>query len=183
MINLKPWQVALWDLRNLKLKLHSFESHKDEIFQVSQCLFKEKVRLCNSFPGAMVSPQRDDPGQLGHGPQVARVGPRQDRGGAERRGCRGRTSRAPLHPRRPHLQDLRLLMEPNWRLGYLLRLGGQYHAGEFFELSLSSIINSIKLPLPIIPPQVWQMAENIYNDEDPDTPAAELDDKPWTHLC
>ncbi len=26
--------VALWDLRNLKLKLHSFESHKDEIFQV-----------------------------------------------------------------------------------------------------------------------------------------------------
>ncbi len=28
--------VALWDLRNLKLKLHSFESHKDEIFQVAQ---------------------------------------------------------------------------------------------------------------------------------------------------
>jgi hypothetical protein len=28
------------------------------------------------------------------------------------------------------------------------------------------------------PPQVWQMAENIYNDDDPDTPAAELDDKP-----
>ena len=26
--------VALWDLRNLKVKLHSFESHKDEIFQV-----------------------------------------------------------------------------------------------------------------------------------------------------
>ncbi|ELK12916.1 CTP synthase 2 [Pteropus alecto] len=25
--------VALWDLRNLKLKLHTFESHKDEIFQ------------------------------------------------------------------------------------------------------------------------------------------------------
>ena len=28
--------VALWDLRNLKLKLHSFESHKDEIFQVNR---------------------------------------------------------------------------------------------------------------------------------------------------
>ena len=28
--------VALWDLRNLKLKLHSFESHKDEIFQVDK---------------------------------------------------------------------------------------------------------------------------------------------------
>lgn len=32
--------VALWDLRNLKLKLHSFESHKDEIFQVSFLLTK-----------------------------------------------------------------------------------------------------------------------------------------------
>ena len=26
--------VALWDMRNLRLKLHAFESHKDEIFQV-----------------------------------------------------------------------------------------------------------------------------------------------------
>lgn len=31
--------VALWDLRNLKLKLHSFESHKDEIFQVGYLPF------------------------------------------------------------------------------------------------------------------------------------------------
>ena len=28
--------VAMWDLRNLKMKLHSFESHKDEIFQVHE---------------------------------------------------------------------------------------------------------------------------------------------------
>ncbi len=26
--------LALWDLRNLKIKLATFESHKDEIFQV-----------------------------------------------------------------------------------------------------------------------------------------------------
>ena len=26
--------VALWDLRNLKLKLHSFDSHKEDIFEV-----------------------------------------------------------------------------------------------------------------------------------------------------
>jgi histone-binding protein RBBP4 len=26
--------LALWDLRNLKVKLATFESHKDEIFQV-----------------------------------------------------------------------------------------------------------------------------------------------------
>lgn len=32
--------VALWDMRNLKLKLHSFESHKDEIFQVFINLIK-----------------------------------------------------------------------------------------------------------------------------------------------
>ena len=25
--------------------------------------------------------------------------------------------------------------------------------------------------------QVWQMAENIYNDEEPETAAAEVDDK------
>lgn len=30
--------MALWDLRNLKLKLHTFESHKDEIFQVCDSL-------------------------------------------------------------------------------------------------------------------------------------------------
>lgn len=35
--------VALWDLRNLKLKLHTFESHKDEIFQVRNSLL---VSLC-----------------------------------------------------------------------------------------------------------------------------------------
>lgn len=38
--------VALWDLRNLKLKLHSFESHKDEIFQVE---FSYCVQTCKSL--------------------------------------------------------------------------------------------------------------------------------------
>lgn len=27
--------VAMWDMRNLKMKLHSFVAHKDEIFQVN----------------------------------------------------------------------------------------------------------------------------------------------------
>ena len=27
--------------------------------------------------------------------------------------------------------------------------------------------------------QVWQMAENIYNDEEPETPASELEDGKW----
>ena len=50
--------VALWDLRNLKLKLHSFESHKDEIFQVEQlCLtFISDAKTHYSPPGPVVSP-------------------------------------------------------------------------------------------------------------------------------
>ncbi|KAK6031045.1 WD domain, G-beta repeat protein, partial [Ostertagia ostertagi] len=35
--------VALWDLRNMKLKLHSFESHKDEIFQVQWSPHNETI--------------------------------------------------------------------------------------------------------------------------------------------
>ena len=35
--------VALWDLRNLKMKLHSFESHKDEIFQVQWSPHNETI--------------------------------------------------------------------------------------------------------------------------------------------
>ncbi|EHB11403.1 Histone-binding protein RBBP4 [Heterocephalus glaber] len=35
--------VALWDLRNLKFKLHSFESHKDEIFQVQWSPHNETI--------------------------------------------------------------------------------------------------------------------------------------------
>lgn len=35
--------VGLWDLRNLKIKLHSFESHKDEIFQVQWSPHNETI--------------------------------------------------------------------------------------------------------------------------------------------
>uniref|UniRef100_A0A2K5I1R3 Uncharacterized protein n=1 Tax=Colobus angolensis palliatus TaxID=336983 RepID=A0A2K5I1R3_COLAP len=35
--------VALWDLKNLKLMLHSFESHKDEIFQVQWSPHNEAI--------------------------------------------------------------------------------------------------------------------------------------------
>ena len=36
----------MWDLRNLKMKLHSFESHKDEIFQVkTEQFFNSHVRF------------------------------------------------------------------------------------------------------------------------------------------
>jgi WD40 repeat protein len=35
--------VALWDLRNLKMKLHSFESHVDQIFSVAWSPFNETI--------------------------------------------------------------------------------------------------------------------------------------------
>lgn len=41
--------VALWDLRNLKLKLHSFESHKDEIFQVIIYIYSDMPGLIRKY--------------------------------------------------------------------------------------------------------------------------------------
>lgn len=41
--------VALWDLRNLKLKLHSFESHKDEIFQVGTKIYEHYDKNLNYY--------------------------------------------------------------------------------------------------------------------------------------
>eukprot|EP00744_Colponema_vietnamica_P005236 GILI01007690.1.p1 GENE.GILI01007690.1~~GILI01007690.1.p1 ORF type:complete len:422 (+),score=134.33 GILI01007690.1:54-1319(+) len=35
--------VALWDLRNLTVKLHSFEGHTDEVFQISCAPFNETI--------------------------------------------------------------------------------------------------------------------------------------------
>ncbi|XP_053398300.1 histone-binding protein RBBP4 [Mercenaria mercenaria] len=80
--------VALWDLRNLKLKLHSFESHKDEIFQFI------------------------------HGGHTAKI------------------SDFSWNPNEP------------WVI---------------CSVSEDNIM------------QVWQMAENIYNDEEPDAPAGDLE--------
>ncbi|ELW48732.1 Histone-binding protein RBBP7 [Tupaia chinensis] len=40
--------VALWDLRNLKLKLHTFESHKDEIFQAENIYNDEESDVTTS---------------------------------------------------------------------------------------------------------------------------------------
>ncbi|VDN16708.1 unnamed protein product, partial [Dibothriocephalus latus] len=37
--------VALWDLRSLQMKLHSFESHKDEIFQVNLLCFHRRFLI------------------------------------------------------------------------------------------------------------------------------------------
>lgn len=61
------------------------------------------------------------------------MGPVQDRRGAVGGGRGGRPARAAVHPRRPHGQDLRLLLEPQRALGHLLRLRGQHHAGHTYD--------------------------------------------------
>uniref|UniRef100_A0A7M4FU69 RB binding protein 7, chromatin remodeling factor n=1 Tax=Crocodylus porosus TaxID=8502 RepID=A0A7M4FU69_CROPO len=97
--------VALWDLRNLKLKLHSFESHKDEIFQVEEQSAEDA---------------EDGPPELLfiHGGHTAKI------------------SDFSWNPNEP------------WVI---------------CSVSEDNIM------------QVWQMAENIYNDEETDIAAAELE--------
>eukprot|EP01091_Cochliopodium_minus_P020486 TRINITY_DN8982_c0_g1_i1.p1 TRINITY_DN8982_c0_g1~~TRINITY_DN8982_c0_g1_i1.p1 ORF type:complete len:419 (+),score=125.98 TRINITY_DN8982_c0_g1_i1:455-1711(+) len=41
--------VALWDLRNLNNKLHSFESHSKEVFQLSWAPFNETILASSSW--------------------------------------------------------------------------------------------------------------------------------------
>jgi histone-binding protein RBBP4 len=48
--------LALWDLRNLKVKLATFESHKDEIFQVKKKdSFLKIFKNISSCLGTMVT--------------------------------------------------------------------------------------------------------------------------------
>ena len=93
----------------------------------------------------MVAPQRDHPGQLWHRSQTACLGLGQDWGGAERRGCRGRTSWAAFHPWRPHCKDFWLLLEPNRCLGHLLSIWRQHHAGGLCEEKKPFSIMTFKL--------------------------------------
>ncbi|KAL4838046.1 hypothetical protein H8958_019252 [Nasalis larvatus] len=118
--------VDLWDLRNLKLKLHSFESHKDKIFQVQWSTHNETILASNgtncrlnvwdlSKIGEKQSPADEEDGPLEllfiHG---------------------GHTAKIPDFSWNPN--------EP-WVI---------------CSVTEDNIM------------QVWQMAENIYNNEDPE---------------
>merc|ERR1712142_1310920 len=100
--------VALWDLRNLRLKLHSFESHKDEIFQVQWSPHNETI---------LASSGTD---------------------------------------RRLHVWDLSKICDFAW------------NPNDPWVICSVSEDNIM---------QVWQMAENIYNDDEIDTPANELESR------
>uniref|UniRef100_A0A2I3T9N2 Histone-binding protein RBBP4-like N-terminal domain-containing protein n=1 Tax=Pan troglodytes TaxID=9598 RepID=A0A2I3T9N2_PANTR len=108
--------VALWDLRNLKLKLHSFESHKDEIFQVQWSPHNETI-LASSGTDHRLNEQSPEDAEDGP-PELFIHG--------------GHTAKIPDFSWNPN--------EP-WVI---------------CSVSEDNIM------------QVWQMAENIYNDEDPE---------------
>ncbi|CAH1400768.1 unnamed protein product [Nezara viridula] len=125
--------VALWDLRNLKLKLHSFESHKDEIFQVQWSPHNETILASSGTDRRL------------HVWDLSKIGEEQSAEDAE--------------DGPPEL---------------LFIHGG--HTAKISDFSWNPnepwVICSVSEDNIM---QVWQMAENIYNDEEPDTPASDID--------
>ena len=151
--------VALWDLRNLKLKLHSFESHKDEIFQViNNALYFEFSRADLFNVKQTLSPQVQ---WSPHNETILASS------GTDRR---------------LHVWDLSKIGEEQSAEDAedgppeLLFIHGG-HTAKISDFSWNPndpwVICSVSEDNIM---QVWQMAENIYNDEEPETPASELDD-------
>ena len=122
--------VALWDLRNLKLKLHSFDSHKDEIFQVQWSPHNETI-LASSGTDHRLNVWDLSKIREGQSPEDAEDGP-------------------------PEL---------------LFVYGGHIAKISAFSWNPNEpwVICSISEDNIM---QVWQMAENIYNDEDPEESVA-----------
>ncbi|KAG8587682.1 hypothetical protein GDO81_005750 [Engystomops pustulosus] len=129
----KPGTVALWDLRNLKLKLHSFESHKDEIFQVHWSPHNETI-LASSGTDRRLNVW-----------DLSKIGEEQSAEDAE--------------DGPPEL---------------LFIHGG--HTAKISDFSWNPnepwVICSVSEDNIM---QIWQMAENIYNDEEPDVQPSELE--------
>lgn len=125
--------VALWDLRNLKMKLHSFESHKDEIFQVQWSPHNETILASSGTDRRL------------HIWDLSKIGEEQAPDDAED---------GPPELLFIHAGHTAKISDFTW------------NPSEPWALCSVSEDNIL---------QVWQMAENIYNDEDPDTPAVEME--------
>ncbi|XP_012585773.1 PREDICTED: histone-binding protein RBBP7 isoform X1 [Condylura cristata] len=125
--------VALWDLRNLKLKLHTFESHKDEIFQVHWSPHNETI-LASSGTDRRLNVW-----------DLSKIGEEQSAEDAE--------------DGPPEL---------------LFIHGG--HTAKISDFSWNPnepwVICSVSEDNIM---QIWQMAENIYNDEESDVTPSELE--------
>ncbi|XP_065906777.1 histone-binding protein RBBP4-like [Dysidea avara] len=125
--------VALWDLRNLKMKLHSFESHKDEIFQVQWSPHNETILASSGTDRRL------------HVWDLSKIGEDQSPEDAED----GPPELLFIHG------------------GHTAKISDfTWNPAEPWVICSVSEDNIL---------QVWQMAENIYNDEEPETPATELE--------
>jgi histone-binding protein RBBP4 len=125
--------VGLWDLRNLKLKLHTFSSHKDEIFQVQWSPHNETILASSGSDRRL------------HVWDLSKIGEEQTSEDAED---------GPPELLFIHGGHTAKISDFTWN-----------HNEPWVICSVSE--DNIL--------QVWQMAENIYGDEDMDTPASELE--------
>ncbi|XP_062344034.1 LOW QUALITY PROTEIN: histone-binding protein RBBP7 [Cinclus cinclus] len=118
--------VALWDLRNIKLKLHSFESHKDEIFQVHWSHNETILASYNLLSYSKIGEEQSAEDAEDRPPELLFI----------HRGYTAKISDFSWNPNEP------------WVI---------------CSVSEDNIM------------QIWQVAENIYNDEELDITAAELE--------
>ncbi|CAG9111656.1 unnamed protein product [Plutella xylostella] len=181
-------RVALWDLRNLKLKLHSFESHKDEIFQVQWSPHNETILASSGTDRRL------------HVWDLSKIGEEQSAEDAEdgppellfiHGGHTAKISDFSWNPNEPwvicSVSEDNIMQRRGGARNRLLRsvtslslsLSLFIHGGHTAKISDFSwnpnepwVICSVSEDNIM---QVWQMAENIYNDEEPETPAGELE--------
>lgn len=127
--------VALWDLRNTKMKLHSFESHKDEIFQVQWSPHNETI-LASSGTDRRLNVW-----------DLSKIGEEQ--------------SSDDIEDGPPELLFI--------HGGHTAKISDfSWNPNEAWVICSVSEDNIM---------QVWQMAENIYNDEEGEVNANELEDR------
>jgi len=125
--------VALWDLRNTKMKLHSFESHKDEIFQVQWSPHNETI-LASSGTDRRLNVW-----------DLSKIGEEQ--------------SAEDIEDGPPELLFI--------HGGHTAKISDfSWNPNEPWAICSVSEDNIM---------QVWQMAENIYNDEEGEVNANELE--------
>lgn len=162
--------MALWDLRNLKLKLHSFESHKDEIFQVQWSPHNETILASSGTDRRLhVWDLRSVPVVVLR--LIDRQFLQQNRRRTDARRRRRWAARTAGEMRASSSSEI-LTIASVGRFQFIH--GG--HTAKISDFSWNPnepwVVCSVSEDNIM---QIWQMAENIYNEDDADTAANELE--------